>query len=228
MAATAMEDVSAVVSSSARNFIRGSQLLRQYDIERFPFLVQQKPKVQQSNANVWQPPIPESDEARYLHQDMQNRSKYPYWAPTDMGRPNCSTYAKFQQLGLDAYEVAFSLVGHNGTPRKPAPKEVVSNAFAKTGYSYIHMPFQQLATFLGQLHPDDRFLAYILPDQLPVHIYFDIDAEFAKFPWIKGREEECLRRFMRSLKAFFEQTFKRRMDVSGLMLLQASSDVKMS
>ncbi len=101
--------------------------------------------------------------------------------------------------------------------------------FARQQYSYMHMPFRQLAGFLTELHPDDRFIAYTMTEAAaPVHMYFDIDADLDKFPYLLGADAECIRVFMAALREFFQGQFQRALDTSGLLLLQATSSTKLS
>lgn len=155
-----------------------------------------------------------------MREDMASAT-YPQWAPRDCLQSPSSSYLEFQQKGFDSYEVALSLVGNDAT--------VQQNPFARKNYSFLHMPFAKLAGFLTRLHPEDRFLAFVLTeDAAPVHLYFDLDGAFLKFPQMLNREEEHLSEFMAALACFFERCFGRTMDLSGLLLLQASSAVKMS
>ena len=100
---------------------------------------------------------------RYLLQDAAIGSAlYPHWAPRDVGPSDtgteyrCSTvtYAHFCEQGLHHHHhVALALLGHGGTRLTPPPREVRLNPFARPGDSYLHMPFEQIAGFLTQLHP---------------------------------------------------------------------------
>ena len=205
----------AASSGCSNYYLRGDALLRKFNIERFPFLVDKKGS-------------PASERRRYMLQDAINttaqaqRGRYPKWAPRDCTQAT-SSHADFKRHGFDAYEVALSLVGHGG------PKTSKIGSFARPGYSYLHMPFSQLIDFLAQLHPDDRFIAYVMTEEAaPVHMYFDIDADLDKFPHLHGADEECMRVFMAALCEFFESCFHRQMDTSGLLLLQATSVSKLS
>jgi hypothetical protein len=159
----------AASSGCSNYYLRGDALLHKFNIERFPFLVDKKGS-------------PASERRRYMLQDATNttgqaqRGRYPKWAPRDCTQAT-SSHADFKRHGFDAYEVALSLVGHGG------PKTSKIGSFARPGYSYLHMPFSQLVDFLTQLHPDDRFIAYVMTEEAaPVHMYFDIDADLDKFP----------------------------------------------
>ena len=181
-------------------FQRGNALLKQRNLERFFFL------------------IDKSDEPRrHLLQVITASSN---WAPRDCTTP-CSTYEQFSHAGFSLYHVVLSLVGYGSTP--------YNNPFAKAGYSYIHMPFMEIKDFLQALHPDDRYIAYVITETTrPIHIYFDIDADFEKLPHLKDHEEECIKVFWILMESFFSKLFGRKPNRSGLLLLQASSENKMS
>jgi hypothetical protein len=180
-------------------------MLQKYKLDRFPYLVAKGQSVAR----------------RYMLQSMQIPSLK--WAPRDCSKVS-ATYDEFRQHGFDSYEVALSLVGCGKTTKTPA-----SSSFAQSHYTYLHMPFRQLAGFLTELHPDDRFIAYVMTEATaPVHMYFDIDADLDKFPHLSGADEECLRVFMAALRDFFQSCFHRALDVSGLLLLQATSATKLS
>jgi hypothetical protein len=184
-------------------------MLHKYKLERFMYLVEKR----------------QSADRRYMLQSMQAPSLK--WAPRDCSRV-WSTYADFRHHGFDSYEVALSLVGR-GKAQTRSSTTARYNPFARSSYTYLHMPFRQLADFLTELHPDDRFIAYVMTEEAtPVHMYFDIDADLDRFPYLAGTDEECIRVFMAALGGFFECRFQRALDVSGLLLLQASSATKLS
>lgn len=200
-------------------YARGSELLQACGLARFPFLKEPKSKFESEH------------QPRHMQEDMQAGSPFPKWVPRDcLAAPPSGTYADFARQGFaDDYEVPLSLVGHGGTPQKPAPLHVRNNKFTRPQYSYIHMPFAKLPGFIARLHPDDRYLAFLLTeDAQTVHAYFDIDGDFDKFPQMRGREEFFVSRFVEQVAKFFQRTFKRAMDLRGLLLLQASNDKKMS
>jgi hypothetical protein len=184
-------------------------MFQKYKLKRFMFLVEKK----------------QSADRQYMLQSMQAPSLK--WAPRDCSRV-WSTYADFRHHGFDSYEVALSLVGR-GKAQTRSSMTARYNPFARSSYTYLHMPFRQLADFLTELHPDDRFIAYVMTEEAtPVHMYFDIDADLDKFPYLAGADEECIRVFMAALGGFFESRFRRALDVSGLLLLQATSATKLS
>ena len=201
------------------SYARGADLLHACGLARFPFLKEPKSKFDSEQ-------LP-----RHMQEDMQTTSAFPKWVPRDcLTAPPSGTYAEFARKGFaDDYEVPLSLVGHGGTPQKPAPFDVRNNKFTRPQYSYIHMPFAKLPGFIARLHPDDRYLAFLLTeDAQTVHAYFDIDGDFDKFPQMRGREEFFVSRFVEEIAKFFQRTFKRAMDLRGLLLLQASNEKKMS
>lgn len=206
---------------------RGADVLRRRRIERFYFLVKQPVVVPVAQDPLRAVFVPDSDDDtyashRYLLQEMDAGSLYPLWAPRNVPMPYCSTYSEFKTRQLDTYEVPLSLLGHRDSNSMPL------NPFARKTPTFLHMPFAQITDFLTELHPDDRFLAYVLTGNTPVHMYFDLDGKFDKFPWLCGKEEECIELFLLQLSEFFYSLFQRPLDMSGLLLLQASSDSKMS
>lgn len=184
-------------------------MLRRFQLERFVFLVDKKG----------------SESRRYMLQDaipLPSSRHSIKWAPRDCTHAS-SSYADFHRHGFDAYEVALSLVGYSG------PKTNKYGSFARPQYTYVHMPFNLLAQFLTQLHPDDRFFAYIMTEATaPIHMYFDLDADLDKFPHLRGKDEECIRVFLATLRSFFRSCFHREINASGLLLLQATSSSKLS
>ena len=209
---------SSVHSNSGSSYVRGSALLQECKLERFPYHKRPEPK--------GQPAHPSLAVARYMRQDLAS-SAYPKWAPRDCLQSKSATYLEFQQKNLDSYEVALSLIGYTGTDPKLLPVEV--QRFARKNYSFLHMPFGKLAEFLTRLHPADRIVAFLLTEEsAPVHIYFDLDGAFTKFPHMRNREDDHVSEFIAALACFFERCFGRTMDMSGLLLLQASSSIKMS
>ena len=192
------------MAAASSSHVRGSALLQAHGIERFFHLIAAKTGAAR----------------QHLLQDMSHPTRFAKWAPRDC--QGCSSWTEFQGQGYATYEVALSLVGCGKASEPPTP-------FAKASYTYMHMPFNQLAPFLEKLHPQDRFVAYVLTEEnAPVHMYFDIDADLDKFAHLKGDEERCIRIFISALKGFFTHLFGRQMDLSGLLLLQASNSHKLS
>jgi hypothetical protein len=200
---------------AARAYLRGNQLLHEWGVERFPFLKESK---QQRNGD---------EPARFMQAEFSS-TEYARWAPRDVMEP-CGSYAEFESRGYHEMELPISLVGHGGTPKKPAPSAVVSNRFTRPQYSYIHLPFSKLVDFLERLHPEDRFIAFLLYEGVyKTHIYADLDADVSVFSFMKGREDEHIAEFVFQLATFFHLTFGKQMDLRGLVLLQASNEKKVS
>ena len=134
----------------------------------------------------------------------------------------------FRSHGWHQYEIVLSLVGH-GDSSTPPP-EVAQNGFARRGYSYVHMTFEQFVVRLPQLRLEDRFFTYVLPPNVPVHLYFDLDANFEMFPHLRHRvgDEVFLNTFLAHLVVVFATEFGRPPDLGGLLLLEAHSARKMS
>ena len=199
---------------AALQYLRGTQLLHAWGMERFPFLKEHKKQ--------------EGEEpARFMQAEFTS-SQYPKWAPRDV-LESCGTYAEFESRGYHEMELPVSLVGHGGTPKKPAPTAVSSNRFTRPQYSYIHLPFRKLAEFIERLHPEDRYVAFLLYEGVyKTHIYADLDADVSVFSFMKGREDEHISEFVFQMATFYKLTFKRDMDLRGLMLLQASNEKKIS
>ena len=83
-----------------------------------------------------------------------------------------------------------SLVGHGVSAKHPAPAAIASNRFTRAQYSYIHMPVKELASFLQHMHPEDRFVAFLLYKGVyKTHIYADLDANISVFSFMKGCED---------------------------------------
>ena len=219
------------MASASPAFVHGIDLMSSLKLERFPFLIEESAKKADNykaleRQNRFPAPF-EYSPARWLQSDY-NSSSYPIWCPRDCP-VICNNYSEFVAAKYDGYHVPLSLVGHGGTAEKPAPPHVAKNRFARSQYSYFHLPFNQLAGFVNQLHPDDRFVAFLLTEgNNKTHIYADVDADLDTFPEMKGKEEEYISHFIFLLYKFFKMTFKRMMDLRGLLLLQASNEKKMS
>ncbi len=194
-------------------YLRGNQLLHAWGMERFPYLKESKKQKEQG--------------ARFMQTEFTSPN-YPRWSPRDVLYP-CSTYAEFVSKGYHEMELPVPLVGHGGTPKKPAPAAVVNTRFTRSQYSYIHLPFGKLVEFMEKLHPEDRFIAFLLYEGVhETHVYADLDADISVFSVMKGREDEHIAEFVFQLATFFKLTFGRDMDLSKLMLLQASNEKKIS
>lgn len=208
----ASSDVPSISGVQTGSHLDGISLFRRRQLVRFPFLVKSL----------------KTSESNYLQADCEDSTHYPFWAPRDVDR-FCGSYDEFIARGYGSFHVPLSLVGHGGTKDKPAPVHVSSNKFTRPQYSYFHLPVEQLAEFVRELHPRDRFVAFLLsPEPRPVHIYFDIDASTKEFGTFAAQEEAHVAHFVSLLAAFFLHLFKRTMDLSGLLLLQASNDKKIS
>lgn len=154
-----------------------------------------------------------------LYNDQQSTLK---WAPRDALEPPCASLAEWRARGFHQYELLLSLIGSDDTQVRQ------QNSFVQKGYSYVHMSFDRLVDVLRRLHHEDRLFCYIIPADVPVHMYFDLDGDVAKFPHLPGREEECLNEFMAELSALFRELFGRPLDTTGMLLLQATTAAKVS
>jgi hypothetical protein len=194
--------------------------------------------------------------APHLQQDMNNE-RFPKWAPRDcwyieeakdrlhlvsdpqlliqpaaaaassstIAIANLTALQRFSAIGFDHYQIAISLVGSGDT----AAPDVLANKFVRAGYSYVHLSFRQLVSHLERLRPEDRFLTYIVPANTPVHLYFDLDGDFGLFEHLKSQHEgEVIQSFLWYLSRYFLLYFARNIDLSGLLLLQATSHKKVS
>lgn len=149
------------------------------------------------------------------------------WAPRDSMDHACASMEEWLSHGYGDFHVPLSLIGYGSDkPDFAAVRKV--NSFVTGGFTYLHMAFSQLASFIQRLHPSDRFLCYLIPSGVPVHMYFDLDGDFARFPHLVGREEQCLNEFLKEVRLAFLEEFKRPLDSSRLVLLEATSAVKMS
>jgi hypothetical protein len=175
----------------------------------------------------------------FMHQDMGSISQinlqYPKWAPRDCYPSDgsnsdidwSSSLLRFQQSGFDEFEIAFSLGGYG--EKLPTGVDTSIMQFARKGYSYIHIPFRGLAQKLMELNPAARFLFYIIPDNTPVHMYFDLDGDYSRYIYLRECDEsQVILCFLSHLATFFRQSFNRSIDWSRLLLLQSTSLKKFS
>lgn len=144
------------------------------------------------------------------------------WAPRDALDVPCDSLRQWREQGYHAYQLVLSLIGSDDARVR------AQNRFVKSGYTYVHMSFDRLVEALRRLHPDDRLFCYLIPTAAPVHLYLDLDGDVKKFPHLPGREEEMLNELLVEMAALFADLFHRPMDASGLLLLEATSPVKVS
>lgn len=146
------------------------------------------------------------------------------WAPRDSLEHPCATLAEWRTHGYDAYDMLLSIIGVKADDRTM----LASNKFVRIGWSYFHLSFDRFVSLLQTLRPADRIFCFVIPTGAPVHMYFDIDGDFDHFPNLIDQDEACLNAFLNEVRSLFRELFGRDMDCTGLTLLQATSQTKLS